>query len=328
MMDYSILYQNKFIEENFKSFFSSKGYIEESDVKLTSKVDTSVFLVGSTISVFKPLLLNEKNSGVGHYLVQRAIRTRVLKDLYETNSKSEWSSFFTAIGILTSYNNLNNLVKDVFDFLIIGLKIPTSSLLIRVNSNDFEFTKTLQRYKSVLLIESDSKPINYYKHNYGLSNQGIYGRNFNIAIKDQKTSLFCDIGNIIIIEDSVKKYGIEFAAGISAILSRLNGHNHTVKSSLIASLLQINTDFEYKFADCLSVVANLLYEDTFPNSSNMQGRILKKYITGMFYYSILLKYSVNDICQLINNYIFIEYSTKIDFSERIIKFYNGYTNKS
>lgn len=46
------------IQNEYTTFLREKGYNENKPVKITSGVDKSVVLVGSTISVLKPKLLN------------------------------------------------------------------------------------------------------------------------------------------------------------------------------------------------------------------------------------------------------------------------------
>lgn len=318
----SIKEQNEFVVNIFKKTFASRGYLEEDEVKITSRVDKSVFLIGSTISVLKPYLLNESIPEKGVFLTQRAIRTQQLKRLFDTPNISEWSSYFKAMGVLSKYENIKDVIIDTQNFLIDGLNIPPSHLAIRISYKDEDLLEICKKYCNDIRIELDTMPAKYYSHKYGLSEQGIYGRNFNIAILDKRTELFKDIGNIIAIEDSNKKYGTEFAVGTSAILSRLNGHKHTIMSATIANTIKIHSEIECKFADCLSVVANLMYEGIKPNSSNMYSRILKKYLIGLFYFANILHFVNRDVISMSNKYIEDEYRVITDIGEQIVK-YNG-----
>lgn len=64
------------------------GYKQNPSVKITSGVDSSVVLIGSTISVLKPKLLNHEIRAEGEFLFQRAIRTRGIKSLFIPEKKN------------------------------------------------------------------------------------------------------------------------------------------------------------------------------------------------------------------------------------------------
>lgn len=76
------------IQNEYTTFLREKGYNENKPVKITSGVDKSVVLVGSTISVLKPKLLNNSIHKNGEFLFQRAIRTQPLK-VMTVNQTSE-----------------------------------------------------------------------------------------------------------------------------------------------------------------------------------------------------------------------------------------------
>lgn len=321
--DHCIKKQNEILVNGFKNMFASKGYLEVNEVKITSKIDSSVFFVGSTISVLKPYLLNGNIPEKGLFIVQRAIRTRMLKDLYNTSNTSEWSSYFKAMGILAEYGKLKDVVWDMRCFFVDILKIPVKYLMIRISSEDRDLMEVCRENCNNMQVEVDTMLPKYYRHKYGLSDVGIYGRNFNIAILDKSSATFKDVANIIVIEDDHKQYGIEFATGSSAILARLNGYNHTIKSSVIANTINIHSDNECKLADCFSVVVSLIYEGIKPNSSSIHGRILKKYLMGLFYYVDILKYSLLDIINIANQYFKDEYGICRDDIGTLIANYYG-----
>ena len=248
------------IQNEYTTFLREKGYNENKPVKITSGVDKSVVLVGSTISVLKPKLLNNSIHKNGEFLFQRAIRTQPLK-VMTVNQTSEWSSYFDATGLLVPQNLGEKLVYDVLFFLINKLNLSKDDIMIRINCNDTDLMEIVKNVSDMCNVEMNTREEKYYKHRYGLDEYGIYGRNFNIALKDKKACEYKDIGNIIIIENQNKKFGIECAIGINALLMRMEGLKTSIEASSISDIVKLKSPTQHKFADCLSVVSHLAYEN-------------------------------------------------------------------
>lgn len=53
------------LKKDYSNYLLSKGYKQNPSVKITSGIDPSVVLVGSTISALKPKLLNHEVSNEG-----------------------------------------------------------------------------------------------------------------------------------------------------------------------------------------------------------------------------------------------------------------------
>lgn len=290
---------------NFRQCFYDRNYKEEEEVKITSSVDKSVVFVGSTISVLKPIMLNDNIDNVGNFLIQKSIRTRALKRI-DIPEVLEWSSFFNALGVLVKYENIDNLISDTFDFFIDYEKIDKSDLLVRINSYDTDLLEALG--DNCINIELDSMPPSYYKHKYGLTSQGIYGRNFNIAIKDYKDGLYKDVGNIIVIESDEKKYGVEFAIGANAIIMRKLGIKSSVEASLIADFISFDSLSKYKFADSVAVVANLAYENIESLKKDRSKIYLyRKYLKALKKYMGEIGISSDNVCEIIDKYLLSQY---------------------
>ncbi len=54
------------VEDGFLDCFGSKGYVKETPVKITSRVDKSVDFIGSKISVLKDKVLDYSINPSGH----------------------------------------------------------------------------------------------------------------------------------------------------------------------------------------------------------------------------------------------------------------------
>ena len=295
------------IQNEYTTFLREKGYNENKPVKITSGVDKSVVLVGSTISVLKPKLLNNSIHKNGEFLFQRAIRTQPLK-VMTVNQTSEWSSYFDATGLLVPQNLGEKLVYDVLFFLINKLNLSKDDIMIRINCNDTDLMGIVKNVSDMCNVEMNTREEKYYKHRYGLDEYGIYGRNFNIALKDKKACEYKDIGNIIIIENQNKKFGIECAIGLNALLMRMEGLKTSIEASSISDIVKLKSPPQHKFADCLSVVSHLAYENVEGLKKRNPIYLYRKYLKYLEYWSEKKKKKREDVIAMIKNYLKMEYN--------------------
>lgn len=295
------------IQNEYTTFLREKGYNENKPVKITSGVDKSVVLVGSTISVLKPKLLNNSIHKNGEFLFQRAIRTQPLK-VMTVNQTSEWSSYFDATGLLVPQNLGEKLVYDVLFFLINKLNLSKDDIMIRINCNDTDLMRIVKNVSDMCNVEMNTREEKYYKHRYGLDEYGIYGRNFNIALKDKKACEYKDIGNIIIIENQNKKFGIECAIGLNALLMRMEGLKTSIEASSISDIVKLKSPPQHKFADCLSVVSHLAYENVEGLKKRNPIYLYRKYLKYLEYWSEELNLKREDVIAMIKNYLKMEYN--------------------
>lgn len=295
------------IQNEYTTFLREKGYNENKPVKITSGIDKSVVLVGSTISVLKPKLLNNSIHKNGEFLFQRAIRTQPLK-VMTVNQTSEWSSYFDATGLLVPQNLGEKLVYDVLFFLINKLNLSKDDIMIRINCNDTDLMRIVKNVSDMCNVEMNTREEKYYKHRYGLDEYGIYGRNFNIALKDKKACEYKDIGNIIIIENQNKKFGIECAIGLNALLMRMEGLKTSIEASSISDIVKLKSPTQHKFADCLSVVSHLAYENVEGLKKRNPIYLYRKYLKYLEYWSEELNLKREDVIAMIKNYLKMEYN--------------------
>lgn len=313
------------LENQIKKHFASEEYILNNPVKIASGIDKSVTFIGSGISVLKTKLLHDSIFETGEFIIQRAIRTQALKNL-ETSSISEWSSYFNAFCALVTYDKLEKIISDTLTLLTKTLKIDIENILIRVNSKDMDFIEILTTKFKEYKLEIDSKEISYYRHKYGLDDLNIYGRNFNIAIRDQRIGDFRDIGNIIIIESKYKKYGVESALGLNAILMRLLGKQNSIETSSIVDIVQCDSPEKIGFLDCLSVVSHLLYEyeEIKQSKKRYPEYWFRKYLRMLVKLSKELGYGSDDVITYIHEYILLEYQCHIVIPDNIFNLLTKY----
>lgn len=293
IFDYTLQYGTDFLRR-----YNAEGFCTVSSVPVSSRVDPSVFLVGSTISVLKRFLL-ENREVPSCVLLQPAVRTQNLIKMEQGQyDNGIYGSFFLAMGTLAPYSALEDTTAIACQYLRSILPPDNSTLLFRVSSSD---TDLLDISKNEGEMEIDSRPISYYRHKYGMDTQCILGRNFNIAVPTE--SGYKDVGNIIVIERNGKPFAVEFAMGMSTLLTHLFGLHHTMLGNIVADILPMSNALEYSLGDCLSVVACLQCEGVKPNASKMQGRILKRYIKVLNNLCVLLHKDPQSLLQSYSTYI-------------------------
>jgi hypothetical protein len=296
------------ISQMYEKCFSEKGYQRQDSVKITSMIDDSVTFIGATICVFKPFVLSKTIGSEGRYLLQKSIRTRGVKNL-TIPEYCEWGSFFTCLGSIVNYSEMEKLVFDVFDYLTSYLAIDPKDIMIRINTGDKDLMSSLHNINSGIAIEKDSREDVYYKHKYGLDEQNIFGRNFNIAIRDTADNAFKDIGNIIVMESDKEKLAVEVGIGESSILLRQLGMRSSIECSRLAPIYEIHSAEELKLSDCLLVVSNLLYEDVkrikYPRWPKYY---FGRYCKALMYWKNKLGISDAELLTYIREYISSEYN--------------------
>ena len=151
----------------------------------------------------------------------------------------------------------------------------------------------------------------------------IYGRNFNIAIRDPNGRAYKDIGNIIVIEDYKTKYGVEAAFGESNTVSKLNGLNNSIQADYISYFINTIDNKKIKLADCVSVVTHLVHEGLKPGAKDTPRRVLREYVRAMKYWSEKNNININILTDIIKKYEFFEYN----FNTKYIEEFNEYLKK-
>ncbi|SET64585.1 hypothetical protein [[Clostridium] polysaccharolyticum] len=304
------------IISNFKVCFRNFGYIEHSDIPINSKADTSVYFIGSTISVLKPYLITEEIPDKGYFLVQRCIRTQNLKIMLN-GGKLNWSSYFRSIGTLSPYSRLNEVGMEIWEYLTEYLKIPSSDIRIRVSSKDEDLLGIWKSHRFKPCLEIDSKEQLYYKHKYGMEH--IRGRNLNFALRKDDTDSFEDIGNLIVIEKGNDKLAVELAFGVSTMIARMNSLDNAIQSSTICKFSDYTEEKSY-LLDSLAVAVHLIHEGLRPTASNTRGRLLRSYIRNMQSYCNRFQYSVERLCEEAKQYELDEYGKNTDVEEKLMQY--------
>ena len=295
----------EFVNKSFSNCFGDRAYRRVNGVNISSGVDPSVTLIGSGISVLKNDLLSGCIPNSGEFIIQKAIRTQNLKNIYDLNIDYRYYSFFEAFSVLRNYENLNLLFDDMISFFHSYLNIRKSDILLRTNYSDEDLANIVE--KRDIKYEYNTEDLHLYKHKFGLDDKEIFGRNLNIALRNTTSNVYDDVGNLIVIESPTKKYGCEFAIGVQPILMATQGKKYSLECSYISEFLPLETIEERKFAEAFVVVANLLNENIEDNIHRYPIYLYKKYLKALNYYVNELKFDEEFIRKTMLKYLEKEY---------------------
>lgn len=275
------------LTDDFLDFVCARNYVIEPSVEITSGLDSSVRFIGAPISVLKPYFMNNAIPNSGIAMRQNCIRTRNRNVLFEPSILPNWASFFTGMCILVRYDDLKKICFDAIDLLIDKFKIKKEDINIQINFKD---TDLLDAIGSTIISDTqlmfNKNPDDYYRHKYGIDE--VIGRNFNISIKNKKTGLFEDIGNIIVIESlSGEKLGVELALGNATIFKQKHGLDHVLDSYCLGLEFIDDRNIRFRIEDAIITSIALVSEKLKPSGTDTRGRILKSYLKSLSLYSYL-----------------------------------------
>lgn len=305
------------VTNSFMAQFLTAKYTEIPSVAISSGIDSTVGLVGSHISVFKKLFSNLPDEGI--FMNQDCMRTYNLKPSLDDSKPITWGSHFPSIGAMVKYNNLDKVVGDTMCFLSDELNIPEKDIRLIVQSTDSDLLSICQ--KVTTNIEIDTKPNSYYRHTIGMD--GILGRNFNVAIKNPATTEYSDVGNVIILEteDGSNKIGVEVALGVTTILKQIKNLPHILDNYPIEASSNVNNEVSLrKLEDAIISSVALMKEGLRPLGTRQNDKMLKKYLKSLLYHSINLDLGIEEIEEIIKNYItrqYLEYKNLNNLHELI-----------
>jgi hypothetical protein len=291
----------------FQSHYANNGYLTKEAVPVSSKVDPSVRLIGSHISVFKPELISRTVPKQGEFIVQDCIRTKNLRGLFDDTYVPGWGSSFTSLGALVPENGLDKATEDQVRFFTETLGISIENIRMRVSSEDTDLLESCQRHLPEKTLEVDTKDPNYYRHVIGID--GVRGRNYNMALRNPNGEGFSDVGNIILLEDNEGALGVETAIGSSVVLKQLLNLNHVNDCYPITGLEDVDPQFKRKIEDSLIVCTTLSREGLRPRGSDNRERIMRSYMRALLYYSARTGIGLDDLKSISSTYEQTQFGT-------------------
>ena len=284
--------ENNKIKSGFLTFFKEKGYIIESSVALNSKIDPSVFVVGNCTNVFKQRLLNKNISDRGHILEQPSINSKKFPD-FTSNDINRFSSSYTNLGVLHKLEHLQEVVNNQYDFFTQIVELNPANISIKVNFNDKDFIESLKSYKNVHIVTDES-----CRNKFGQCGDFLLtGRNIRFYYNGNNICV------LSIYQNCEKDLAVESSSTIQVLLMEKYALSNTMAVSVLNDFYQANSNNELKYYDCISVVSEMLYSGIRPNSSHMDGRILKKYIKAIIQICDKLDKKISNYPDLINFYV-------------------------
>lgn len=281
--------------EKLKYFYISLGLLEHQPVAITSGIDKTVRFIGSHISVLKPYILNGSIPDEGYFIRQNCLRTRNAKHFFDNDYYPAWGSYFPSFGIVLKPEMLEDGCKNILDFFKEKLNIRKEDILIRVSSKDTDLLEISLKLLGKKGVEKDSNENGYYRHKYGI--EGVWGRSFNIALRDKGLNTFFDIGNVIVIENEDKELAVEIALGVSVILKQLYSLEHVHSCYPLPIIECRDKNILRKVEDAIIVSVVLYKEGLRPNSRSNRNRILKKYVNFLSYFRLTNNMSMDNLSE-------------------------------
>lgn len=300
-----------FVEGQFEKCFKEKGYIQEPAVKITSRIDPSVDFIGSSVSTLKKYIFSDDIGKYGRFCIQNSIKLRSLKNL-RTLVTNKFGSYYKNMGLLAK-PNIEKVVFDAFDYLTNPkyLGLSSEDIHIRISSKDKDLMEAIKNVDKNIVREIDTENAKY-THKYGLDESGIFGRDFNIAVRKKGTEEFLNIGTIVAMESSEKVYAIDMGIGNTALSMCEFATSSSVASSRMADIYDINSIESIKLADAIMVVSILQMEKIRDIPSKQFKYKFNLFNHAIAYWSDILEKSDKEILKLMDLFISLEYK-KSDF---------------
>ncbi len=263
--------------DDYLSFYQKKGYEVHLPVAISSKIDSTVHLIGSHISVLKPYFVKGLLPEFGYVMSQPCVRTKNLKCYTDATFFPNWGSMFRSLGTLARPEHLESVTKQAFDLLVNVWQVEPKDIKVCITSVDEDLMDLANKLFPKEMLEVDVKQPNYYRHKLGI--EGAWGRNFNFALRDGKSDRFSDIGNVIILENSEKQLGIEVALGTSTILKLNQGLSHVLDCHPLIGLENLqDKSLRVRMEDCIITSMALFNDGLEPSNKHITNRLMKKYM--------------------------------------------------
>lgn len=301
-----------FVESKFSECFSIKGYFMEQPVEITSKIDSTIDFIGSSISPLKKYIINGNIPEEGIYILQNSMKSKNLKHMKD-NFHQKFGCYYKCMGTLTQ-PNIEKCTYDLFDYLINYLKIKREDIRIRINFEDTDLIKAIEKNDFGIIKEYD--PYSHYKHKYGMDDEKIIGRDFNIGIRKKNTNEFINSAAFVLMESPKGPIGIDMAFGNCTFSMCKFGYESTIASSRMGDLVDIDSVEKEKFADALIAVSILLKEDVINHPSKHFKNKFKRYLNILLYWSQKYNYIEEELIDIIINFLNLEYNYSFDDHEK------------
>lgn len=324
--DEALLTPNQYmfrIINDYISHLKEHCYIEHPAAKITSGIDKTVILIGSAISVLKPYLLSDRIPDEGFVMSQPCIRTRNLAQYSDDTFCPNYGSMFYALGALAKPFQLKNLSQQIFSLFNDIWGVPYCDIRVRLSSKDTDLINVVSSILPTEALEIDTKKIEYYRHKIGID--GILGRNFNIALRDQGMESFSDVGNIILLQKGFTPLGVEVGLGAPLITKSLLNLPHMMDCHQISGIEHIKEPgIKIRMKDCIVTSMALYNEGIEPTNKGSINKLFKRYMDIMSATSSQIGLSISQLQCILEHYEQNEYPTS---NRELSKKITAYVNK-
>ena len=193
---------------------------------------------------------------------------------------------------------------------VIGIK--PQDLLIKINADDKDLIVVTNSVVGNICREENATDA-HYRHKYGLDEQGIFGRDFNIALRKQKTDEFVTVGTVVLMEQNNRKIGVDMGIGNLSLAMCNFDKDNTLTVSRMADIIYIDNIGKQRFADSLMGLA-LLQKEHVQNISSHADRASKnfrwkfnKYEDAVVYWKSQFELSDEQVLEYMQRYIDLEF---------------------
>lgn len=312
------LYSNSeyldYVESKFDDCFFNKGYYREKPVEITSQIDPTIDFIGSKISPLKKYIINDDIPDNGIYLVQNSMKLKSLKYM-KTVIPLKFGCYYKCMGVLTK-PDLKKVVYDTFDYFINPkyLGILPEDICIRICSLDQDLLDSIKDVDKAIVRKIDTVELKHYRHEYGMDDLNIKGRDFNIGIRKKGTQDFFNCATLVLMESENKPVAIDMGIGNCSLGMCKFGLNSTIESSRMADIIKIDTIEKSKFADALIAVSILLKENILEHPSKHFRKKFRQYFNSLMYWNKKYNYTSEELVEIIIEFLNMEY--KNNFEEK------------
>lgn len=285
---YDIPERRKEIQNNFETFFDSKGCkIEKSVPLLAKELDPTVIFIGSSTNVFKKYLKDEESIPEnGVILWQNKLRTKYYQLLLK-DEIPEYCSYFSGGGLLMPPKTYEKTCDLIVDFLSSSLEIDKSDLSVRIFSQDEDMINHWKlKVVDGINLEIDENNESEYRWKFG--EVGMTGRGMVFSVKKSDSDKYSDFGTLEIIEQDGKEIGVEWGFGSEVLLAGKLGLNHALAVSTISGIFPEASEAKnIKLADSITASLAILNEGvtTTMSEGGKANTILRRFLQGIVFHS-------------------------------------------
>lgn len=291
------------IREDFKKFYRDNNYKILDPVSVNSKIDPTVFLVGSCTSVFKSIFLNKEVDSNGFIIAQPSVNSKFLENIY-SDGKGRYGSYYVTLGVLDNYSNMERTLDLAYNYITNVLGFSPSNIKFIVNTKDYDFLEAISKINGMNspIIEREISRNAFGKYKGDI----IVGRTLRINYVNENNNSDSCIMNMSTYEHNDKTLGIEVSTSIDVLALEKMNYTTTIETSVLQDLNYTTDNTMLKLYECLSVIGTLMKDGVIPNSSKMDGRIFKRYNKALEYLLGKLGMDYDTAISLINYFIINE----------------------